>query len=90
MWMHCRPPAARCSGSQPKPNATQREDAIKIAEHYPHGLQAGSFVTVDAPFTDDAYRFENGRLMAGPGLHVLAGLRSHQAAKDPEASGAYV
>jgi hypothetical protein len=44
-----------------------REDAIRIAQLYPAGLRAGSFVTVDAPFAADAYRFENGRLMAGPG-----------------------
>jgi hypothetical protein len=53
-----------------KPEASQRDsrqEAIKIAEHYPAGLKAGSFVTVDAPFAADAYRFENGRLMAGPG-----------------------
>lgn len=50
-----------------------REDAVKIAEHYPAGLKAGSFVTVDAPFTDDAYRFENGQLMAGPGCTFLPG-----------------
>ena len=44
-----------------------REEAIQIAEHYPAGLKAGSFVTVDAPFASDAYRFENGQRMAGPG-----------------------
>jgi len=38
-----------------------REAAIKIAEFYPAGLKAGSFVTVDAPFAPDTYRFENGR-----------------------------
>jgi hypothetical protein len=46
---------------------SSRADAIKIAEFYPAGLEAGSFVTVDAPFAADAYRFENGRLMAGKG-----------------------
>jgi len=44
-----------------------REDAIRIAQLYPAGLRAGSFVAVGAPFAADAYRFENGRLMAGPG-----------------------
>ncbi len=44
-----------------------REEAIRIAELYPAGLKAGSFVTVDTPFADDAYRFENGQLMAGRG-----------------------
>jgi hypothetical protein len=46
---------------------SSRADAIKLAEFYPAGLEAGSFVAVDAPFAADAYRFENGRLMAGKG-----------------------
>jgi len=52
------------------PAAAQRNtraEAIRIAQLYPAGLRAGSFVTVDTPFAPDAYRFENGRLMAGPG-----------------------
>jgi hypothetical protein len=52
---------------------TTREEAIRIAQLYPAGLRAGSFVTVDLPFAEDAYRFENGRLMAGPGCTFLAG-----------------
>jgi hypothetical protein len=58
------------------PPAVQRDtrrDLIDIASHYPRGLQSGSFVTVDAPFTSDAYRFENGRLMAGPGCTFFPG-----------------
>ena len=43
-----------------------RADAIKIAEGYPAGLKAGSFVKADTQFGPGAYRFENGRLMAGP------------------------
>ena len=50
-----------------------REDMIKIAALYPAGLKTGSFVTVDVPFTVDAYRFENGQLMAGPGCTFLPG-----------------
>jgi hypothetical protein len=48
-----------------------REEAIRIAELYVAGLKAGSFVTVDTPFASDAYRFENGQLMAGPGCTFL-------------------
>jgi hypothetical protein len=73
-----------------KPTETERasrEDAIKIAEHYPHGLQAGSFVTVDAPFTDDAYRFENGRLMAGPGCTFMPGCDHIKPQKIPKLAG---
>ena len=51
----------------PDSQRNSREEAIKIAELYPAGLRAGSFVTVDAPFASDAYRFENGQRMAGPG-----------------------
>jgi hypothetical protein len=44
-----------------------REEAIRLAEYYPAGLKVGSFVSVDAPFATDAYRLENGGIMAGPG-----------------------
>jgi hypothetical protein len=46
---------------------SSRAEAIRLAEFYPAGLEVGSFVTVNAPFASDAYRFENGRLMAGKG-----------------------
>ena len=52
------------------PTAAQRasrEEAIRLADYYPRGLRIGSFVTVDAPFSPDAYRIENGGRMAGPG-----------------------
>lgn len=50
-----------------------REDAIRIAEFYPAGLRAGSFVEVDAPFAEGTYRLENGRAMAGPGCTLGPG-----------------
>jgi len=71
------------------PEASQRntrEDAIKIAEHYPAGLKAGSFVTVDAQFAADAYRFENGRLMAGPGCTFMPGCVDIKGQKIPTLS----
>jgi hypothetical protein len=43
-----------------------REEAIRIALRYPAGLDAGSFVTSDMPFTPEAFRIENGTFMAGP------------------------
>ncbi|HKF68025.1 MAG TPA: hypothetical protein VKB36_15875, partial [Vicinamibacterales bacterium] len=52
---------------------TARDVAIRIAQLYPAGLKAGSFVTVDVPFGSDAYRFENGRLMAGQGCTFIPG-----------------
>ncbi len=63
-----------------------REEAVKIAEHYPAGLKAGSFVTVDAPFAADAYRFENGRLMAGPGCTFMPGCVEIKSQKIPTLS----
>lgn len=43
-----------------------RAALIRVAEFYPRGLQAGSFSEINAPFADDAYRLENGAVMAGP------------------------
>jgi hypothetical protein len=51
----------------PKPEQLpSREEAIRIAALYPAGLKEGSFVAVDLPYTPDAYRLENGEIMAGP------------------------
>jgi len=50
-----------------KAQLPSREEAIKIALTYPAGLKVGSFVKVDSPMAPDAYRYENGQLMAGPG-----------------------
>jgi len=63
-----------------------REEEVKIAEHYPAGLKSGSFVTVDAPFAADAYRFENGRLMAGPGCTFMPGCVDIKSQKIPTLS----
>jgi hypothetical protein len=60
-----------------------REDAVRIAELYPAGLKAGSFVTVDVPFTKDTYRFENGNLMAGPGCTFMPGCTDIKSQKIP-------
>lgn len=83
------------------PTAAQRntrEDMIRLALLYPEGLRVGSFVKADARFAPDAYRFENGQLMAGPGctffpdcdhireqgLPTLAGIQAKVAAVDEE------
>lgn len=50
-----------------------REEMIAAASRYPRGLQSGSFAKVDVPFASNAYRFENGRLMAGPGCTFFPG-----------------
>ena len=57
----------------PAGSLDSRETMIEIAERYPRGLQAGSFVTSDVPFAPDAYRLENGMYMAGPGCDFLPG-----------------
>jgi hypothetical protein len=44
-----------------------REQMVAIASRYPAGLRAGSFVKADVPMAPNAYRFENGVRMAGPG-----------------------
>jgi hypothetical protein len=56
-----------------KAQLNSREDMIKAAVTYPEGLKIGSFVKVDSPMADDAYRFENGQLMAGPGCTFFQG-----------------
>src|SRR5690349_6144454 len=44
-----------------------RDAATKAALKYPEGLNAAkTFVAVNAPFASDAYRYENGQVMAGP------------------------
>ena len=56
-----------------KEERNSREEAIKMALTYPAGLKIGSFVKVDSPMAPDAYRFENGQLMAGPGCDFFQG-----------------
>ena len=56
-----------------KTEMNSREDAIKMAVTYPAGLKIGSFVKVDSPMAPEAYRYENGQLMAGPGCTFFQG-----------------
>ena len=54
-----------------------RDDAIKAALHYPAGLNAAkTFAAVDAPFAADAYRYENGQVMAGPDCKFAPGCQN--------------
>src|SRR5262249_57885230 len=52
----------------PRPEQlNSREEVLKAALKYPEGLSAAkTFADVGAPFTADAYRHENGQIMAGP------------------------
>jgi len=52
----------------PRPEQlSTRDEALKAALHYPEGLNSTkTFADVNAPFVADAYRVENGAVMAGP------------------------
>jgi hypothetical protein len=84
------PPAAR---------RMPRDALAEVALRYPGGLRVGSFEKSDVPFAPEAYRFENGVRMAGPGctfqppscenmrsqqLPTLAGIVAHVVAVDEE------
>jgi hypothetical protein len=71
----------------PSAARTGREAAIRIAELYPQGLKTGSFVSVDVPFGSDAYRFENGRLMAGPACTFIPGCDNIKTQRVPTLAG---
>jgi hypothetical protein len=62
----------------PRPEQlSTREEAIKAALHYPAGLNAAkTFADVNAPFAANAYRFENGQLMAGPDCKFAPGCQN--------------
>jgi hypothetical protein len=54
-----------------------REEAIKAAMKYPEGLNAAkTFAAVNAPFAPDAYRYENGQVMAGPDCTFAPGCQN--------------
>jgi hypothetical protein len=54
-----------------------RDEAIKAALHYPAGLNAAkTFADVGAPFAEDAYRYENGQVMAGPNCKFAPGCQN--------------
>ena len=57
----------------PTNQRTSRDEALRIALTYPEGLRIGSFVKADSPMVQDAYRYENGQLMAGPGCTFFQG-----------------
>jgi hypothetical protein len=62
----------------PRPEQlSTRDEAIKAALHYPAGLNAAkTFADVNAPFTANAYRYENGQLMAGPDCKFAPGCQN--------------
>lgn len=70
-----------------KPQLNSREEMIRIAALYPAGLKAGSFAKADVPFAPEAYRFENGRLMAGPGCTFIPGCQDIKGQRIPTLAG---
>lgn len=51
-----------------------REKAIELAMYYPRGLSnAKTFNAIGTPFAPEAFRLENGNLMAGPGCTFAPG-----------------
>jgi hypothetical protein len=62
----------------PRPEQlSTRDDAVKAAMHYPAGLNAAkTFADVNAPFAADAYRYENGQVMAGPDCKFATGCQN--------------
>jgi len=62
----------------PRPEQlASRDEAIKAALKYPEGLSAAkTFADVKAPFAPNAYRFENGQVMAGPDCKFAPGCQN--------------
>src|ERR1043166_7880103 len=62
----------------PRPEQlSSRDEAINAALHYPAGLNAAkTFADVNAPFAADAYRYENGQVMAGPDCKFAPGCQN--------------
>jgi hypothetical protein len=85
---------------RPQPSERMpRDQMVAIATRYPEGLRMGSFEKSDVPFAPNAYRFENGMRMAGPGctfqppscenmrtqrIPTLAGMKRRLVAVDEE------
>jgi hypothetical protein len=59
----------------PRPERLEtRDEAIRIAMHYPRGLsEAKTFAAIGPPVAPEAFRLENGNLMAGPGCTFAPG-----------------
>jgi hypothetical protein len=62
----------------PRPDQLEtRARAIELAMYYPRGLsEAKTFNAIGTPFAPEAYRHENGNLMAGPGCAFAPGCES--------------
>jgi len=70
-----------------KKQLLSREDLIKAGRTYAEGLKVGSFVKVDSPMAPDAFRYENGQLMAGPGCTFFQGCQNMKTQTIPRLAG---
>ena len=70
-----------------KAQLNSRDEMVEAALTYPAGLKIGSFVKVDSPMAPDAYRYENGQLMAGPGCTFFQGCDNMKKQMIPTLSG---
>src|SRR5215472_900762 len=70
-------PSAAMNYAPRRDQLPTRDEAIKAAMHYPQGLNAAkTFAAGNAPFASDAYRYENGQVMAGPDCKFAAGCQN--------------
>ncbi|HET9833548.1 MAG TPA: hypothetical protein VFP91_17630 [Vicinamibacterales bacterium] len=70
------PSAVMNYAPRPEQLAT-RDAATKAALKYPEGLNAAkTFADVNAPFASNAYRYENGQVMAGPDCKFAPGCQN--------------
>ena len=54
-----------------------RDEVLKAGLKYPEGLaKAENFAAVNMPFAPDAYRYENGQIMAGPDCKFAPGCQN--------------
>jgi hypothetical protein len=67
--------ATKAMNYAPRPDQLEtRARTVEIAMHYPRGLsEAKTFNAVGTPFAPEAYRLENGMLMAGPRCTFIPG-----------------
>jgi len=70
----------------PESERNTREEMVRMALTYPEGLRIGSFEKADSPMAPDAYRFENGQLMAGPGCTFFQGCDNMKSQRIPTLS----
>ncbi len=72
----------------PEPSQrNSREEMIRLALLYPAGLKVGSFVKSGAQFAPDAYRLENGQMMAGPKCTFMPGCTNIKEQRLPTLAG---